>query len=125
MCGIYGMASLSGVPLRHPGVLDRMAATLVHRGPDAAGTMRLPFADLHGMFAIALWDEGSRRLVLARDRAGEKPLFYAECGDSVCFASEVPALLQHPEVSRGLDHHALEDFLTFGYVREPRTMFAG
>src|ERR1051326_2406076 len=46
MCGIYGMVSLSGTPLRNPGVLERMAASLAHRGPDAAGTMRLPHAVL-------------------------------------------------------------------------------
>jgi asparagine synthase (glutamine-hydrolysing) len=80
--------------------------------------------ELEGMFAIAIWDESAHRLVLARDRAGEKPLFYAVVGEEICFASEVQALLQHPEVSRDLDNEGLQDFITFGYVREPRTMFA-
>jgi asparagine synthase (glutamine-hydrolysing) len=78
---------------------------------------------LDGMFALVIWDEGARRLVVARDRAGEKPLFYAPVGDEVLFASEQQALLGHPEISRDLDQAAATDFLTFGYVREPRTMF--
>ena len=82
-------------------------------------------ADLNGMFAIAIWDEERRRLVLARDRAGEKPLFYADLHGEIVFGSEVQSLLEHPDISRDLDQEALEDYLTFGYVREPRTMFAG
>jgi asparagine synthase (glutamine-hydrolysing) len=82
-------------------------------------------ADLDGMFALAIWDDRSGRLVLARDRAGEKPLFYARVGSEVWFASEVQALLTHPGVGRDEDAVAARDFLTLGYVPEPRTMFAG
>ena len=81
-------------------------------------------ADLDGMFALALWDAGRGTLVLARDRAGEKPLFYTQIGDEIWFASEVAALLEHPEVSRELDPIAVGQYLSLGYVLEPRTMFA-
>ncbi len=82
-------------------------------------------ADLDGMFAIALWDDRNRRLLLARDRAGEKPLFWTRVGSEVWFASEVQALLAHRAVARTLDRVALDDYLTFGYALEPRTMFDG
>ena len=75
------------------------------------------------MFGLAAWDRRDGSLLLARDRAGEKPLFYAELGGEVWFASEVQALLEHPEVSRDLDPVALSQYLTLGYVLEPRTMF--
>jgi asparagine synthase (glutamine-hydrolysing) len=79
--------------------------------------------DLAGMFALALWDEAERRLVLARDRAGEKPLFYSEASGEVLFASEIQALLCHPLVTRDLDPAALTAFCGLGYVPGPRTMF--
>jgi len=81
------------------------------------------FAEVDGMYAVAVWDGRKRQLVLARDRAGEKPLFYAQSDGEVWFASEVQALLEHPELDRALSHHALSDYLRLGYVREPRTMF--
>ncbi len=80
---------------------------------------------LDGMFALAIWDEGRRRLLLARDRAGEKPLFYARRGREVWFASEVRALLAVPGVARGVDEVALAHYLRFGYALEPRTLFSG
>lgn len=81
------------------------------------------FSDIDGMFAVAVWDGRQRQLVLARDRAGEKPLFFAQIDGEVWFASEVQALLQSSELDRTLDTRALNDFLQLGYVREPRTMF--
>ncbi len=80
-------------------------------------------ADLDGMFAIAIYDGRSRELVLTRDRAGEKPLFYASLGDEIWFASEVQALLEAKPDTSALDRWALRDFLTLGYVTEPRTIF--
>jgi asparagine synthase (glutamine-hydrolysing) len=82
-------------------------------------------ARLEGMFALAIWDERQRQLILARDRAGEKPLFYFRTGSQVVFASEVQALLAHPAVPRDIDDVAMREYLTLGYVPEPRTMFAG
>ena len=79
---------------------------------------------LRGMFAFALWDANNRRLFAARDRAGEKPLFYAQTPQRLLFGSEMKALLVRPEVSREMDFEALDQFLTYGYVLTPRTIFA-
>ena len=87
----------------------------------AEGPSGLDAAD--GMFALAWWKPASRTLLLARDRAGEKPLFYTERSGELWFASEIQALLIHPGLSRELDGLALSEFLALGYVREPRTMF--
>lgn len=79
---------------------------------------------LRGMFAFALWDANERRLFAARDRAGEKPLFYAQTPQRLLFGSEIKALLVRPEVSREMDFEALDQFLTYGYTLTPRTIFA-
>ncbi len=79
---------------------------------------------LRGMFAFALWDANNRRLFAGRDRAGEKPLFYAQTPHRLLFGSEMKALLVRPEVSREMDFEALDQFLTYGYVLTPRTIFA-
>jgi len=80
---------------------------------------------LDGMFAFGLWDESRRRLVLARDRMGKKPLYYVVVAGRLLFASEIKALLAHPDVARRLDLVALNEYLTFSNVPEPRTMFEG
>jgi asparagine synthase (glutamine-hydrolysing) len=195
MCGICGVISRSGPALRHPDAPPRMRETLIHRGPDGAGSAdhpgatlqirRLAIVDLalgdqpftspdgqvsivcngeiynseelrrdpaaadypfrsrsdvesvlplylrygadtipmlEGMFALAIWDARERRLLLARDRSGEKPLFYAECGDELAFGSEPKALLAYPAVSRELDPAAAATYVAMGYVHAPRTM---
>ena len=78
---------------------------------------------LRGMFAFALWDGARRRLLLARDRVGIKPMVYAWDGRRLLFGSEIKALLQDPSVSRDLDWDALRDYLVFHYVSSPRTIF--
>ena len=80
-------------------------------------------AMLDGMFGLAIWDNRTRTLLLARDRAGEKPLFYAKAGREVLFASELQCLLRHPELPRDLDRVAIDEYLTLGYIPEPRTPF--
>ncbi len=80
---------------------------------------------LQGMFAFALWDTKRRRLLLARDRLGIKPLYYAEANGSFLFASEVKALLQHPDVQASANLQALDLYLTFRYVPGPDTLFRG
>jgi asparagine synthase (glutamine-hydrolysing) len=80
---------------------------------------------LRGMFAFALWDARRRRLLLARDRFGKKPLYYRLDAQGLRFGSEVKAILEDPEVPRTPDPIALSDYLTYGYVPAPRTAFAG
>ena len=79
--------------------------------------------ELNGMFAIALWDEGAKRLVLARDRAGEKPLYYWQGDRTLVFGSEVKALLEYPGISRELDPDALPQYFLYGYFPTPRSVF--
>jgi len=82
-------------------------------------------ARLSGAFAFALWDARKERLLLARDRFGEKPLYYCESGGSVYFASEVRALLKIPGIRPEVDLHAVRDYLAWRYVPGPRTLFKG
>jgi asparagine synthase (glutamine-hydrolysing) len=195
MCGIAGVASRGGAPLRHPEAPARMRETLVHRGPDGAGwadhagaslqIRRLAIVDLaggdqpftspdgqvsivcngeiynsaalrqdpaardypfrsrsdvesvlplylaygadafrrlEGMFALAIWDARHARLILARDRSGEKPVFYADVDGELAFASEPKALLAYPGVGRDIDPLAVALFVALGYVPQPLTM---
>ncbi|MEX1994492.1 MAG: asparagine synthase (glutamine-hydrolyzing) [Steroidobacteraceae bacterium] len=80
---------------------------------------------LSGMFAIALWDVRRRRLVLARDRFGQKPLYYIEDRRRLAFASEVKALLRLPGIRAELDTSVLPEYLSMGYAVAPRTLFRG
>jgi asparagine synthase (glutamine-hydrolysing) len=77
------------------------------------------------MFAFALWDRKRGRLVLARDRLGQKPLFYTDTGDAFLFASEVKALLADPRVSRRVCPPALHDFLSFKFIPRHEDLFEG
>jgi asparagine synthase (glutamine-hydrolysing) len=81
---------------------------------------------LNGMFGFALWDERRRRLLIARDRMGEKPLYFTQtsAGDFV-FASELKALVEHPRVERRLNLAALRKYLQYEFVPSPHTMFQG
>lgn len=86
----------------------------------------LSFVDhLNGMFAFAVFDTRDNRLVLGRDRAGEKPLYYLEQDGEVMFASEIKALLAHPRVSPQPDLPALTRYLLYGYFPAPHTPFTG
>ncbi|HEX9427702.1 MAG TPA: asparagine synthetase B, partial [Candidatus Polarisedimenticolia bacterium] len=78
---------------------------------------------LNGMFAFAIFDMAERRLVLGRDRAGEKPLYYLEQDGELMFASEIKALLAHPRVGRDPDPRALARYLLYGYFPAPHTPF--
>lgn len=80
--------------------------------------------ELRGMFAFALWDRPRRRLLLARDRAGQKPLVWAEHDGGLFFASEIRSLLAVPGLPREIDGTALHHYLTYQYVPSPRTIFS-
>jgi asparagine synthase (glutamine-hydrolysing) len=80
---------------------------------------------LGGIFAIALWDAGERRLLLARDHLGVKPLYYAELPRGIVFASELKALLVFPEISRDLDTQAIHQHLSYIWSTAPHTMLKG
>ena len=204
MCGLTGILPRSGSKGSLPGILDRMTASLVHRGPDASGAWydesagialghrRLSILDLSeagaqpmhsrcgrfvtafngeiynhlelrerlaaegmapqwrghsdtetllaaiaawgldatlerssGMFAIALWDRERRRLSLARDRMGEKPLYWGWAGEDIVFASELKALRAHPQCSSAMSHAAVQEFIGFSYVPAPLSILEG
>ncbi len=78
---------------------------------------------LAGMFAFAIWDDAERRLFVARDRLGKKPLYYWHRGRLFLFASEPKALLCHPAVARRLDWSAFHHYLAFGYTPATRSIF--
>lgn len=80
---------------------------------------------LEGMFAFAVWDARARKLIVGRDRFGEKPLFYAPAGDGVAFASELTALAAGAELGAELDPAAVHEFFVFGYVPGPGSIVAG
>lgn len=103
-------------PYRSHSDVETIVPLYLERGADA-------IAELDGMFGLAIWDRRTRTLLLARDRAGEKPLFYARVGQEILFASELQCILRHPDIIRDLDDVAVAEYLRLGYVPEPRTMF--
>lgn len=78
-----------------------------------------------GMFAVALWDRRERRLLLARDRIGEKPLYWGWAGDALVFGSELKALRRHPDFPKDVCRQALAQYLRFAYVPAPRSIHPG
>ncbi len=80
-------------------------------------------ARLRGMFGFAIWDRTRRRLLLARDHFGQKPLFYTVAGGQLTFASEVKALLADDPSLAELSPHALDQYLTLRFVQPPETFF--
>src|SRR5450755_4020970 len=83
------------------------------------------FSRLRGMFAVAFWRESDRRLVLARDRMGIKPLYFAVRGGDLYFGSELKAILVHPEIERWLSPDGLDCYLSLNYVPAPWTLVEG
>lgn len=92
-----------------------MLAAFAHWGSDA-------LLRFNGMFAVALWDRKEKRLLLARDRYGIKPLYISRQGKRFAFASEQKAILAHPEFQRGLDREALLEYFTFQNIFTDRTL---
>jgi asparagine synthase (glutamine-hydrolysing) len=107
-----------GVSFRSSGDTEVVLAALARWGAGALDRFI-------GMFALALWDSGQRRLLLARDRLGIKPLFIASLPRGLAFASEVPALLAHPQVSRDIDRSAVARWLQQGYPSGRTTLARG
>jgi asparagine synthase (glutamine-hydrolysing) len=105
-----------GHRFRTSGDTEVLAHLYEERGPRFA-------EDLRGMFAIAVWDARRRRLVLARDRFGIKPLYYRLTGDMLSFASELKALLREPGFSREIDPDAVDAFLAYSFVPAPLSIF--
>jgi len=103
-------------PYRSHSDVETILPLYLDRGIDA-------IAELDGMFGLAIYDDRTRTLILGRDRAGEKPLFYGRFGDEIVFASELQCLLRHPRISRELDDVAINEYLKLGYIPEPRTPF--
>lgn len=83
------------------------------------------FSRLRGMFGIALWDARARTLLVARDRAGIKPVYYAEAAGRLFFGSEAKSILVNPEVDRGLDATALDHYLAYQYTPRDGSIFRG
>jgi asparagine synthase (glutamine-hydrolysing) len=83
------------------------------------------FQKLRGMFAIGIWTNSAKRLVLARDRVGIKPLYIARDGEELYFGSELKAILVHPEIERNLSLQALDCYLALNYIPAPWTMIEG
>ena len=96
--------------------------TIVHLYEDRGDDL---VDELRGMFGLAVWDAPRERLLLARDRLGIKPLYYADTGDRLVFGSEIKAILQHPAIDARPDLTSLAHFLSLKYVPSPETMFAG
>ncbi|MBI1791639.1 MAG: asparagine synthase (glutamine-hydrolyzing) [Acidobacteria bacterium] len=113
-------------------VLDRLGHGF--RGGSDTETMLAALAEwgveeaigrFNGMFAAAVWDRKERRLHLARDRAGEKPLYYTRCRDLFLFGSEIKALRAHPSFDAEIDRDALALYLRHGYVPAPYSIYRG
>ncbi|HZT87157.1 MAG TPA: asparagine synthase (glutamine-hydrolyzing) [Stellaceae bacterium] len=102
---------------------SRGDAEVIANGWHAWGTGVLP--RLRGMFALALWDRRTRQLVLARDRVGKKPLYYAPTAGGLLFGSEIKAILAWPGVPRAPNLVAIDQYLSLQYVPAPQTAFEG
>lgn len=80
---------------------------------------------LNGMFAFAIWDNRQKRLFIARDRLGQKPLYYGIFGGKLIFASELKAMLAHPDVETRLNLHAMRQYLAFDFIPAPFSIYEG
>ncbi len=115
---VYNAADLrrryADYPYRSRSDIEPLVPLYLERGSAA-------FAEIEGMFALAVWDGRTGQLILARDRAGEKPLFWRHVAGEIWFASEIQALLIE-DARLHLDAAALVDYVHLGYPREPRTL---
>jgi len=91
----------------------------------AASGLKAALESANGMFALALWDRRERVLYLARDRLGEKPLYYGWQGSTFLFGSELKALAAHPDFARRIDAAAVSMYVAYGYVPHPFSIYSG
>ncbi len=112
-------AELAGYPWRGRSDTEVMLAAIGQWGLEQS------LARFVGMFAFALWDRENRVLVLARDRMGEKPLYYGIQGSTLVFGSELKALRAHPAWNAAIDRDALGRYLELGYVPSPQSIYLG
>ena len=110
-------AVLDPVPWRGHSDTEVLLEALARFGTDRT------LALLDGMFAFALWDTQARTLTLARDRFGEKPLYWGWCGGALLFGSELKALERHPAFERDLDADALAAYLRWNWIPQPRSPY--
>lgn len=108
---------ISSYPFRGHSDTEVILAAVQHLGAEQA------IGKLEGMFALALWDREERCLWLARDRVGKKPLYYGWCGNSFLFGSELKALRKHPDFDSGLDRDALGQYIQYGWVSQPHSIY--
>jgi asparagine synthase (glutamine-hydrolysing) len=111
--------SASRTPWRGYSDTESLLAHIEHFG------LECTLKEAVGMFALALWDRDTRTLQLARDRMGEKPLFYGWQGGVLLFGSELKALRAHPAFKAQIDLEAIPGYLHSGYIAAPRTVWAG
>ena len=112
-------AELTGYPFRGRSDTEVILASFEAWGVEKA------LARFNGMFALAVWDTRDRALWLARDRFGEKPLYYGRAGRSLVFGSELKAIQRHPDFVGEVNRGALAQLLRFGYVPAPGSIFRG
>lgn len=117
--GLRGELAALGYPFKGHSDTEVLLAGFVHWGVNE--TLRRS----DGMFALAVWDRQTRRLTLARDRAGKKPLYYGWCGQRFFFASELKALRAHPNFVAEIDRDALALFLCYSWMPCPHTIYRG
>ena len=108
----------AGVTLRTAGDTEVLPELYTRRGLEMV-------AALEGMFAFCIWDAPASKVLLARDRVGQKPLFYAVLADRIVFGSELKAVLAHPMVVAEIDPAAVGQYLLTGYIPAPRTIYRG
>ena len=106
----------------HAFATDGDGESILHLYEDAGTDC---FAQLNGMFAVAIWDPNRNRLVLARDRLGQKPLYYAVRNDLLVFASELKSLAAVAGICQEIDPAAIDEFLTYQYIPYPGTIWKG
>lgn len=115
--GLHEELMALGYPFRGHSDTEILLAAIDTWGVDQA------LLRISGMFAFAIWDKSNKTLILARDRVGKKPLYYGWCGKAFLFGSELKALLVHPEFDQTINRDALGQYIRYGWVPEPWSIY--